>query len=275
MAVTSTSYFANAIVGQPQVGADYNIYDSHVSPRYSVGTGFTRSDGNKFRYCHFGLAAAVGMTVATDRSESNLSGSNQVINPTSAGKPDFEPINMGAVGSRYVEATLSLSNNQMAGGYLTVFGNTGSGYTYRIRGNTTPDSTRSGAARIQLWDKIKVALDQTSDISLIGSPYANLEPAVTGSTGAIAADNGARGVAVVAQTKDYYGWICTHGVTSVNIGENTTAGVGLIQGGVAGSLVMEASTLTGDNTVAAFVVGRALETVAVAQSAAPAYVSFE
>jgi hypothetical protein len=154
MAVTSTNYFSNAIVGQPQVGADFNIYDTNAEPKYALGTGFERSDGNRYRYVHFGAAAAIGTVVGIDRSESNVSKSNAVINPTSAGKPAFEPVNMGAVGSHYVEATITVTSNQVAGAYMTVFGNTGEGYTYRVRGNTAPDSDRSGAARFELYDPI-------------------------------------------------------------------------------------------------------------------------
>ena len=271
MAVTQSNYFANAIVGQPQVGADFDIFDvSTTSPKYAVGLGFERSDGNKYRYVHYGLATAVGLTVSTDRSESNKSGANLVINPTSAGKPDFEPVQMGAIGSHFVEATITITANQMAGGYMHIVGGTGRGYTYRIKGNIVPDSTRSGAARIETYEPIKVALDQTSDINLVGSMYANLEPATTGTV--IGADISVAGVAVSAATKDDYGWICTKGVTTVVMEVNSTGGAALVQGGRAGTMNLKN---TAANQSTAPTLGIALDTQAVASSWAAAYVKFE
>ena len=274
MAVTGTSYFANAIVGQPQVGSDYDVHEVHLdTPRYAVGTGFERSDGNRYRYVHYGLAAAVGQLVSQDRSESSISGANLVINPTSAGKPDFEPVNMGAIGSHFVEATLSLSADQMSGGTMHIVSGTGMGYTYRIRGNTAPDSTRSGAARIQTYEPIKVALDQTSDVNLVGSKYANLEPAITGT--AIAADNTLAGICQSAATKDDFGWICTAGITTVITTANTTGGQPLMQGGIAGTVVPLGIIDSATNVDIRFLVGTAIDTQAVASSWSAAVVRFE
>ena len=69
MAVSSSSYFSNSIVGQPQVGADIDIYESSTSPKYAVGFGFTRADGCKYRYAHFGATTNRGVMVSTDLSE--------------------------------------------------------------------------------------------------------------------------------------------------------------------------------------------------------------
>lgn len=266
MAVTHTSYFGNAIVGQPMVGSDYNVYELHTSPRYAVGTGFQRSDGNCYRYVHYGLAVSKGQVVATDVSESSITGTNCISNPTSAGTVDWEKINQGAVGSHYVQTTLTLSNNQVAGGYLIIQGGTGEGHAYRIRGNTSWAGT---TCRIELWDKIKVALDQTSDPTIIGSPYANLEPATT------TPDYMVVGVAVTNATKDNYGWICTRGITPVFTMANVTGSVPLVLGGLGGAAItMERSgTGTGIHWQAPF--GKALDTVAVARSFAPAQVWFE
>ncbi len=276
MAVTGTSYFANAIVGQPQVGADFDIHEVHLdTPRYAVGLGFERSDGNRYRYVHYGLATAVGQLVSQDRSESSISGANLVINPTSAGKPDFEPVNMGAVGSHFVEATITLTAGQMAGGTMHIVGGTGSGYTYRIRGNTAPDSTRSGASRIQTYEPIKVALDQTADINLVGCKYANLEPATTGTV--IGADNVLAGFCQSAATKDDFGWICTAGITTVVAATNLTGGAGIVVGGIAGTVeASEQSFHTSDtNVTLREVIGTAIDTQAVASSWSAAVVRFE
>ena len=46
MTLPSAQYFSNAIVGQMQVGADVNLYRQDTAPKYAVGQGFTRGDGN-------------------------------------------------------------------------------------------------------------------------------------------------------------------------------------------------------------------------------------
>ena len=69
MAVSSSSFFSNAIVGTPQVGADIDVYGSSTSPKFAVGFGFTRADGSKYRYSHFGAATNRGLCVSTDVSE--------------------------------------------------------------------------------------------------------------------------------------------------------------------------------------------------------------
>ena len=69
----------------------------------------------------------------------------------------------------------------------------------------------------------------------------------------------------------------TGGITSVVISNNVTAGAGLVLGGIAGTLKtadFANSTLTAAG-VSPIVLGRALETVAVTRSIAPAFVSFE
>lgn len=275
MAVTGTNYFNNAIVGQPMAGADFNIYDVDTLPKYAVGTGFTRSDGNKYRYVHYGAATDMGEAVATDRSESNISGANCIQNPTSAGKPDFENINMGAVGSHYIQANLTITNNQVAGGYLMISSpGTGEGQEFRIRGNT---SWNGSTTRIELYEPIQIALDQTSDPVIVGSPYANVEPATTAA--ASTGDSGAVGVSVRGGSAANYGWVCTHGITRVAIGANVTAGQGLIVTGPSGwfenSLGNTNPNATDGNARNVFMVGRALNSAAVAASYTNAYVQFE
>ena len=44
---TSANFYSNAIVGQPMAGSDIDVLERHSVPRFSVGYGFTRSDGKK------------------------------------------------------------------------------------------------------------------------------------------------------------------------------------------------------------------------------------
>ena len=214
MAVQSTSNFQNAIVGQMQVGADVDIYQSDSTAKYSVGQGFTRSDGAKFRYAHFGAATNRGVVVAHDFSESSLADSdNNLDAPATAGKPPNENINAGDIGSHYIQVdsnAVSATNNQFAGAHLVITDDTGEGYTYRIKGNTADGSPSAGRWRLELYEPITVAIDGTSDIAIVGSIYANLETAT-----ALPTDQNVAGVAVTSNSATNYGWVQTHGVCGV------------------------------------------------------------
>ena len=233
MAVTISNYFSNAIVGQPMAGSDYNIHDSDSSPKYAIGTRFVRSDGNTYVYCHFGASAANGCIMTTDRSESSISGVNAFTAPATAGKPPFENINMGAIGSHYIQGNLTISENQLAGGYLTGYGGPAAGTTYRIRGNT---SWNGSTTRIELYEPLIQAVSAASDILCVGSPYANLEPCLTGAGGAIGADTVPVGVVTRSHTAVAYGWVCTKGITTVRVQGKVTAGMPLMMSGVGGSV---------------------------------------
>lgn len=235
MAVSTSSYFSNSIIGAPQLGADIDIYETTSSPKYAIGFGFTRADGNKYRYAHFGALVAAGAVVATDVSESAqanlLQAGALVANLT---KVDGETLNPNAVGSKYAQLVVTATADQFAGAYLNIHSGTGFGFIYRIRGNEATSARVTGNAHFELYDPIAVALDSNSEIAIVGSPYANLEGATT--TDAVPA-----GVAVTNVTASNYGWICTHGVTSVlqdvtigtigkpvKLSSNTTAAVSCV-----------------------------------------------
>lgn len=223
MAVSANSYFSNSIIGVPQVGADIDIYDTGSNPKYVLGFGFERSDGNKYRYCHFGALSARSSVVATDNIESSTTStamSAQVLSPTLykiAGKT----LNPNATNSDYIQinntgANLSvaqLTADVWAGGYLTVVAGSGSGYTYRISGNSASGSPATGETYIYLYDKLAGPIDTTSAFIVQGCKWANLEPALT-TTYNIAKPIG---ITITGQTAGNYGWVCTKGITGAVI----------------------------------------------------------
>lgn len=211
MAVSTSSYFSNSIQGQPGLGADIDIYESSTTPKYAVGFGFQRADGNRYRYCHFGALTAVGLLAASDVSESNRTKIENVgcvlANRT---KRAGEFLNPNVYGSRYMQLVITATSDQFAGGYLTVTTGSGAGYTYRIAGNTaTSDGIPvTGNIYLDLNDPIFSEIDSNSDIAIAGSPYANLEGATT--TDAVPV-----GVTVVGNSASSYGWVCAGGVVAV------------------------------------------------------------
>jgi hypothetical protein len=231
MAVSTTSYFNNAIVGQTQIGGGVDLYSSSTEPSFAVGTAFMRSDGNVFRFGHFGAATNRGAAVATDISESCLADTdNAVIAPASAVAVAGETMKPGAIGSHYFEMTLAATTaDQYAGGYVVITDDTGEGYTYRVKGNTATDNPATGNIRVELYDRLQVALDATSDVAINGCRWANLEGATT-------TDYDVCGVSMETQAAADYGWVCSKGVVGYLDSGGCTAGQAIAPSATAGAL---------------------------------------
>lgn len=208
---TSTNFYSSAIVGQPQVGSDIDIHERNITPKFSIGFGFQRSDGNVYRYVQYGDAVNAGQLVGNLATNSNLASTNALVVATAtADAVANEIIKPGAAGSRYVEVTLAtVANNQFAGGTLIITKDTGLGYSYRIRGNTATGTPKSTTFRLDLYDKIKVGLDNTSDIAITPSRFSNLDTTVAPTLGTV---SNVVGIAQAAMTADNYGWILTRGI---------------------------------------------------------------
>lgn len=232
MAVNSESWFSNAIVGVPQVGADVNIYEEHTTPRFAVGTKFERQDGAVFRYAHFGATVdSAGYLLSTDLSESCVTMLPlSVVASSSTYQMPEEPSGLypAMKGSKYLMVTkASVTADDYAGGYLVMSsGNLSTTHTYRIKGNTATGTPASGSFRIELYDKLQAGVGSSTAVTIIGSKYANLEAAnvATGTDGVCA------GVSLVKiTTADDYGWIQTKGICGVLAGESTIlAGRGVV-----------------------------------------------
>ena len=212
MTLPSAQYFSNAIVGQMQVGADVNLYRQDTAPKYAVGQGFTRGDGNEYRYASFGAAVTQGKLVAPTFADSGKSTQdNKIILPASAVQVAAEaPIYPGQIGSHYVQVTLaSITAGQFQGGYFITEDGTGEGYTYRIRGNTATGNPATGDIYLQLWEPLEALVGPNTDIQIIPSMYNSL------SVASAATDFAPCGATVVSMASGEFGWICTHGVHAV------------------------------------------------------------
>ena len=204
---TSTNYYSNSIVGVPQAGSDIDVMERNVTPRFAVGFGFQRADGNKYRYVQYATAVDAGVMVGGTTTADNLNSTNAlVVATTTADAVANEIIKPGDIGSRYVEVTLAtVANNQYAGGYFATVKDTGLGYTYRIKGNTATGTPKSTTFRMELYEKIKVKLDNTTDIAILANDYSDLG---TGTNLNVI------GVTQAAASANNYGWACTAGITT-------------------------------------------------------------
>lgn len=236
MAIDSTSYSSNqAAVGMGGATAgQFDKFELHATAKYPLGFKVECADGSIYRYSHMGAATNRGHVVSQDLSESSVVDTdNIVIAPASAVAVSGETIKPGAIGSRFVEITLaSVTANQFRGGKFVTTDDTGEGYTYDIIGNTATDNPASGNFRLELSQKLQVALDTTTDIAITGPMYGNLEDATTST------DEAPVGVTCATTTSALpFGWIQTRGVVgilqdgTVNLGD--MVGIGTVAGSVA------------------------------------------
>ena len=69
----------------------------------------------------------------------------------------------------------SVTANQFAGGTITTTDDLGEGYTYDIVGNTATGTPVSGDFYLFLAQKIQVAIDNTTDVSIAANFWNNVE----------------------------------------------------------------------------------------------------
>jgi hypothetical protein len=134
------------------------------------------------------------------------------------------------IGSRFVVFTLaSTIANQFAGGYLSTNVDTGKGYCYRIKSNTASATIggNANAVLLELYEPLQVALDITTDISVIGNLYNDLVKALV-TTNHIVVGVTVANMATATTTTPVYGWICTHGVCTC-LTEGTVTNGDMIQ----------------------------------------------
>ena len=215
MAISTTNYFSNAIVGVPQVGADVDIYALHKLPKFALGTKFERQDGAVFRYANFGAVNAVGCICGKNANETDNLSALVLTASAASEQQNGDPIGTypNAAGSKYLSCVFAAgtSANQFAGGYVTISGITGVGATYRIKSHTATGTPSSGHYLVELYDRLVSSLAATSRISISGSKFNDLMPSVAGTQSAIVA-----GVSMVAcTTAGYYGWVQTKGIVGV------------------------------------------------------------
>lgn len=209
MALSTSTYYSNAIVGQMMAGVDVDVTSAHSTPKFPVGQGFTRADGNIFRYCHIGTATNAGNLIGpTTASGGATYGAAAVVASASATIEQAEyPLQPGQVGSHYVEVTIaSIALNKYQGGYLVTTRGTGIGDTYRIVGNTATGNPTTGVLHIKLAEPIKVAIVASTGLIIVPSMFTDCTVTATSSPQVV-------GVLMSTTTStNLWAWVCTRGV---------------------------------------------------------------
>jgi len=152
--------------------------------------------GNRYRYVKAGgTALVVGNLLQEPAEDTNF--------------VSMTPYAAAAIGATEIQVTLggtAVTASMFDGGFLTVSVTPGLGQSFRIKSHTVQTST-SGVCTFTLDRPLKVALTvAASKVSVRKNPYNGvIQYPVTTQTG------GAVGVAILAITASYYGWIGTGG----------------------------------------------------------------
>ena len=161
----------------------------------TLGARATTGDGRVFRYVKAGATALVTGKLYQAPAETtaweNLS------------------VAAAAIGDMSITttSTVTVTANQLAGGYVIVTITPGQGYQYKIARHA---AATSAVVTLYLEDPIQVALTTASYVDLIPSPYA--EVVIT--SGSTLTAN-VIGTAVYPVTAEYYGWIQVQGPAAV------------------------------------------------------------
>lgn len=188
-----------------------------------LGAYMETPDGRGYRYAKNGSVATVAGKVyqASALDATNLQ--------PSGGLTPAANVAIGGT-SVTINDSITLTENQLAGGYMSVVVTPGQGYTYRVAGNTAV--TGATGAVVYLEDPLEVAITTASNIIFVKHPYDGtvIEPGTP--TGMIV------GVPNRIYTAAYYYWIQTHGACAVLFTGTGVASkaVGSLTGGTSGSM---------------------------------------
>jgi hypothetical protein len=254
MAVSTTSYFSNSLVGVPQVAGDVDILATHATPRFALGTKFERQDGAIFRYALFGAACTGGQVMCPVTSETSYAHvTSAVISTSSTYQSAGDPIGVfpNGIGSRYLVLTvITATANQYAGGYIVASPHADNGVmtssfgvTYRIKSNTATTTSTPYYSKFELYDQLVATIGTSASIGIAGSKYNDIVPGKqVAATASLPV-----GVATRTQAAAAYGWVQTRGISGVLI-EGATGGssgeIACLSTGMAGGAVIIAAGST-------------------------------
>lgn len=218
---------ASTLTG-PVIVVAADLLSDLASPAHALGAYVETADGRGFRY-----AKAGGTSLVAGKLQQSPAQDTTNINPSGGITPAAAAIGATSV---TLSSSLTLTANQLAGGYMSVAVTPGQGYTYRVVGNTAV-SGATGCV-VTLADPIVVALTTSSRLTFSVHPYNSVIVNPTTATGAPV------GVANSIITNAQYGWLQTRGICSVLTDSGTTVGLGVApSAAVAGAVKTAATTL--------------------------------
>ena len=174
------------------------IYETSSTQKFHLGTKLVYPDGRCFRYAKNGGTALVKAYMTT--SEAIMAHTLEETQSTygaSADVGDYEIDIDVTTGGTFVE-------NEFADGFLVVNNGTAEGDIYKVIANKI-DGSDDTLMRVQFETPIRTAWDATSEITLVKSPWRDVDVMP------VTAEGTPAGIPLVAVTANYYCWLQTGG----------------------------------------------------------------
>ena len=207
---------ASIVSGRPPIADDAN-------PSHTLGERIVTPDGRAFRYARAGSGAALVtgnllQSPAEDTADQNIAATAAAVGATSI-----------------TTASMTVTANQYAGGYVTVTVTPGLGQTFRIREHA---AFTAAAATFTLEDPVQVALTTDSRLDFHPNPFNGvIQMPGTRSSAPV-------GVTVNDITASQYGWIQVGGPCNVLSNGALTVGSVVVAADNAGAVEVGANGTT-------------------------------
>lgn len=189
----------------PVIVAAQGIYSESSTALHVIGEKMVTNDGRAFRYAKVGATALVPGKLYQAPAEDTSNFQDLTVTAPSAGATSI-----------VTTSTVTLTANQLAGGFLTITSaTTNAGQTLRISGHA---AASAAVVTINLDDPVTYAPTGTVKVDMHPSPYSGVIVAPTTETSAPV------GVALYKVTAAYFGWLQTHGPCGVLAQGTVTVG---------------------------------------------------
>jgi hypothetical protein len=175
------------------------LFEESTTAKHRIGTRMQLADGRVYYYGVCAEALAAGLLCYSKPMDANNTAMVVTNNGVAVGGKTVESM---LVGSAAVEA------NEFAEGFMYTQKVAGTGYTYKIKSNTS--GSAAGTMTIELYDPVQVAITVSTEVGFAYNPFwALLGP--TGVQTSQPAGVAPRGVV----TSGSYAWIQTWGVCAM------------------------------------------------------------
>lgn len=229
-----------------QRGWNQGLHQISATQKEALGILRITDDGRKFRYGKAGGALAAGKI--TIGATADTAHTNEAILAA-------VPIGTQSL-TVTVTAGTAIAENQLRDGYFTIQDGLGEGYYYKIVSNSAITSSGTEVT-IALDTPILVALDATSEFSLIHNPFYGVTHSAT-------SEQLPTGIPMLAVTSGYFCWLQTGGPcvwynetgTTAAVGTNMTLGTT-----TAGSVTPAVTTIDIDLPIVGYAWGEVGEAV--------------
>jgi len=208
---------------QPIIPVNQSIYEASDTQQAPLGTRL--EVGDKVMY------------YAKLSSSANVAAGKIVCSPPLIASHQADILTPAATsaGVNTISVTLgtAMTLNQYAEGYMIISSGTGSGMSYRIKGNSA--AATAGTATVTLYDPIKEPMTATTELNFISNIYDGVK------VGSEVLDTPV-GVVPTAVTTGQYFWLQTAGPVSVYHSAATPAAVEVKMGTLGYAVAMRAGT---------------------------------